>query len=99
MDVADEGINKGMETAEKGGDMAKEGAEKAGDMAGKDDEEKGDDGKGDADKQSVFQRMEMGINNLFHDAKKYLGYSFIQMKSRATTQYCACHNGQVIQYA
>ena len=50
-----------------------------------------------ADDEGVVARMELGITKLFHSAENYLGYSFLQMKSNV--QFCACQNGQVLQYA
>merc|ERR1712216_37563 len=52
---------------------------------------------------TYIQKIESGLENMFYEAETYLGYSFLQLsKSRvmkSETQYCACKNGQVIQYA
>merc|ERR1712023_439923 len=78
---------KGDKDGDKDGD--KEG-DKDGDKDG--DKPDGPEDQMETDKQSVLARMETGITNLFHSAEKYLGYSFLQMKSREQTQFCACHN-------
>jgi len=50
------------------------------------------DGQDEAPDAGVFARMEQGIASLFN-------FSFMQKKTREPTQFCACHNGEVIEYA
>merc|ERR1712039_623296 len=74
------------EDEEKKGPMDKKGKKKGPKGKGKPDGEQEEPEDGSelepVDEQGVLMRLENGIASLFRGAENYLGYSFLQMKTR-----------------